>query len=167
MEIYKMQSPTYGTIDIQQIAKYVADYIMKDEKALYEITIGTDSQNFADTKMVEVIAVHRVGRGGIYFYKKEMINLITNLHKKIVEETARSLHLADIFYEALELEMISRNYLLEEFNIRNQIHCDIGNVGKTSALIQEITNWVKSAGYECKIKPESYTASGVANKISK
>lgn len=162
-----MKSPTYGYVTIEEVAKIVTDFILEDEKANFEITIGTDSQNFNMTKMVEVIAIHKVGKGGIYFYKKELIRRINNLHQKIMEETSRSIALADKFYEALELEMIERNTLIENYNVHNQIHCDIGTVGKTSGLIQEITGWVKRSGYECKIKPESYAASGVANKISK
>ena len=164
---YTMHSPTYGNVTMSEIAKIVADYIMLDEKATFEMTIGTDSQNFSETKMVEVIAIHKMGYGGIYFYRKEMIQRINNLHQKIIEETSRSLTLADMFYEALELEMFNREKLVEDFHIKNAIHCDIGEAGKTSTLIKEITGWVTRAGYICKIKPESYAASGVANRISK
>lgn len=164
---YRMQSPTYGNVSMEEIAKIVVDYITNDKEANYEITIGTDSQNFSETKMVEVVAIHRVGKGGIYFYHKELIRRINNLHQKIIEETSRSLMLADNFYEKVSQEFKNRGTKIENFNIHNQIHCDIGKVGKTSALIPEITGWVRSAGYECKIKPESYAASGVANKISK
>ena len=47
---------------INKIAKYIAD----QPNATYEFTVGTDSQNHRQTKMVEVIAVHRQGNGGIY-----------------------------------------------------------------------------------------------------
>lgn len=164
---YIMQSPTYGFVTINQVAKIVADYIENDEKASFDITIGTDSQTYSETKIVEVIAVHKVGKGGIYFYKKEFIKMYPDLRTKIFDETQRSLVLADKFYENLENELLLRNKVIEDFHIRNQIHCDIGTVGATKELIPTIVGWVKSAGYECKIKPESYAASGVANKISK
>ena len=166
-EIYTMQSPTYGEVSIEKIAKIVADYIMKDEKAKFSITIGTDSQTYSEVKMVEVIAIHKEGKGGIYFYRKEFLDRFPSLRQKIFDETSRSLRLADSFYEALELEFIERNKVIEDYNIHNQIHCDIGPVGATKSLIAEITGWVKSAGYECCIKPDSYAASGVANKLSK
>lgn len=34
-------------------------------------------------------------------------------------------------------------------------------------LISKIVAWVHSAGFDCAIKPDSYTASGIANKFSK
>lgn len=164
---YTMQSPTYGSVTIDEVARIVADYIMSNEKAEYEINIGTDSQTYAEVKIVEVIAVHRVGKGGIYFYKKDFVPRFHGLREKIFDETSRSINLANAFYESLELLLLEQDKTLEDFNIHNQIHCDIGKVGATNALIPEITGWVRSAGYEPCIKPDSYAASGVANRISK
>ncbi|MBQ1294282.1 MAG: hypothetical protein IIY21_09600, partial [Clostridiales bacterium] len=48
-----------------------------------------------------------------------------------------------------------------------QIHCDIGRSGKTNVLIKEVVSWVTSQGYVCLIKPDSYAASGIADKYSK
>ena len=164
---YTMQSPTYGSVTIDEVAKIVANYILESKDSEYEINIGTDSQTYAEVKIVEVIAIHRVGRGGIYFYKKDFIPRFHGLREKIIDETGRSINLANMFYEALELTFMEDDMSLEDFNIHNKIHCDIGKVGATNSLIPEITGWVRSAGYECCIKPESYAASGVANRISK
>ena len=57
---YIMQSPTYGELTIKQIVKLVADFILNDESAGYNITIGTDSQTYHEVKMVEVIAVREL-----------------------------------------------------------------------------------------------------------
>ncbi len=51
----------------------IGDFVIKDPFAKYEFTVGTDSQNADHTKMVEVIAIHRVGNGGIFFYRIEML----------------------------------------------------------------------------------------------
>lgn len=45
-------------LTVPDIAKRIFDLIMSDMTESYEITVGTDSQNFERTKMVEVIAVH-------------------------------------------------------------------------------------------------------------
>lgn len=164
---YIMHSQTYGELGIPEVARVVADYINKDRKAAYEINIGTDSQTHYDVKMVEVIAIHKVGKGGFFFHHTEYLPKFYTLKDKILDETARSISLADAFYTALEEELFKREQLLEEFTICNKIHCDVGNVGPTNALIPEIVGWVKAAGYDCCIKPESYAASAVANKISK
>lgn len=117
--------------------------------------------------MVEVIAVHRIGHGGIFFYRTEYIRKIKSLKEKIVEETSRSLENAEGLIDEVGLRLLEDDIDIDELNIHFQIHCDIGHYGKTSALIKEIVSWVHSCGYEAVIKPDSYAASGIANKISK
>ena len=68
---------------------------------------------------------------------------------------------------AEKVEQYFKDVDIEKLNLNFHIHCDIGHKGKTKELIKEITNWVESLGYDCLIKPESYTASGIANKFSK
>lgn len=158
-------------VNSEGLIQVVADYIAKAPNATYEITVGTDSQNHKCTRMVEVIAVHRVGDGGIYFYRKEDIKKIRVLKEKIIEETARSLENATGFVDGLAYALIDYDIDLEEmvndgrFNFA--VHADIGRVGKTKDLIREITSWIENLGFEVCIKPDSYAASGVANRITK
>jgi len=161
------RTPQGQPIAISDIAIRIADFILSDKQSDYEITVGTDSQNFHDTKMVEVVAVHKKGRGGTYFYNIEYIHRITNLKQKINEETSRSLMIANELLEALEDYLLENGILLDDLNVSFQIHCDIGKTGKTNILIKEITSWITSQGYVCLIKPDSYAASSVANKYSK
>lgn len=159
--------PSGEKVSIEEVAKIAAEYILRAPDAEYEVTVGTDSQNFHKTKMVEVIAVRKMGRGGIFFYRVNYITRISNLRQKIQEETQRSLILADEFLEYLEYALLEAEQDLEQMDVHFKIHCDIGKYGSTQALIQEIVGWVKSMGYDCEIKPSSYTASAVANKFSK
>lgn len=155
------------TTSVPDIAKRIFGIIMSDKTAGYEITIGTDSQNFDRTKMVEVIAIHKKGMGGTYFYNIEFIHLITNLKQKINEETSRSLFIAHDLLDALEELFMEQDMLIDDLDVSFQIHCDIGRSGKTSVLIKEVVSWVTSQGYVCLIKPDSYAASGIADKYSK
>lgn len=150
-----------------EMVKIVADYISADPTQEYEITVGTDSQNHSQTKMVEVIALHRIGHGGIFFYRVDYVRKIKSLKEKIVEETSRSLENASGLLDDVQLQLLEEGIDIDDLNIHFIIHCDIGHEGKTQALIKEIVSWVHSAGYECQIKPDSYAASGIANKISK
>lgn len=145
----------------------IADYIAKFPNQSYEITISTDSQNKFTTKVVEVIAIHRIGDGGIFFYRIDYVDRIRSIKEKIIEETSRSLANAEGFMDNIELRLLENGIDIDKLNLHFQIHCDIGHKGKTQSLIKEITTWVESMGYECLIKPESYTASGIANKFSK
>ena len=166
-ENFRMRRPSGQSVTIDEIIQIIKDYILEQPDEKYTFTVGTDSQNHSQTKMVEVIAIHRVGRGGILFYNTEYLNRISNLRQKINTETSRSLDIANGLMERLELAFIEDNKLIDEFHIQFQIHCDIGECGKTSTMIKEITSWVEAYGYTCLIKPDSYTASGIANKYSK
>ena len=155
------------TVTFAELIQIVSDYIASQPQAEYEITIGTDSQNHSRTKIVEALAVHRVGDGGIFFYYVEYIDRIRTVKEKIIEETSRSLQNAEGFLDEVQLNLLDRGIDIDNLNLHFQIHCDIGHQGKTKLLIKEIVNWVHSLGYECAIKPNSYTASGIADRISK
>ncbi len=150
-----------------EMIQLIADYIAEDTNETYNITVGTDSQNHSATKMVEVIAVHRVGHGGIFFYRTEYLQKITSLKQKIYEETSRSIENATGLLDGVGLILCDKDILIDDLNVNFQVHCDIGYYGKTNQLISEIVAWVHSVGFDCAIKPDSYTASGIANKFSK
>lgn len=158
-------------VSYSQMVNLMANYIKQDSTASYEITVGTDSQCHEKTKIVEVIAVCRVGRGGIFFYHIEYMKKIEDLRQKIYEETSRSLENAHGLLDEIYLQIIrsDEDCDLDNLDIHFVVHCDIGRSrkSKTRVLVQEIMGWVEAEGFECVIKPDSYTASGIANKFSK
>ena len=159
--------PNGTKVSVQEAAEIAAKYIAERSASMYTVTIGTDSQNFDKTKMVEVIAIHRIGTGGIFFYRTNYVRLIQNLRQKIQEETQLSLTVASVFFDALHNNLSMLGHDLDRMHIKCQIHCDVGYNGSTRTMIQEIVGWVRSMGYDCAIKPDSYAASGIANKFSK
>lgn len=160
-------SPTYGEMTIQDIPSYIRSYYerMKEYDTGIHITIGTDSQNFDYTKEVNVIAVICEGHGGIFFYKVNSRARISDVRTKLQMETGDSLEIAEQLISILETKEYEDVFLNTEFSI----HIDAGysDKGKTNELIPELIGWVTSMGYEAKVKPESYVASGIADKISK
>lgn len=158
-------------VTYSEMIKVIANYIRVNPNAEYDITVGTDSQNHKMTRMVEVIAVCRVGDGGIFFFRREDIPKIKVLKEKIIEETNRSIENATGFIDALQEELledlIDLDEMFEEGRLSFTVHADIGKRGKTQELIKEICAWIKASGFEARIKPDSYAASGVANMLSK
>lgn len=150
-----------------EMIRLIAGFIAEDIANEYEITIGTDSQTGFDSKIVDVVAIHRIGHGGIFFYHTDHIKRFRTLTEKIYEETRRSLEDAQDFTDDLGLTLLEKNIDIDTLKVRFQIHCDIGHDGKTQSLIKEITAWVRSVGYDVAIKPDSYAASAIANKFSK
>ena len=138
---------------------------MKEYGTGIHITIGTDSQNFDYTKEVSVIAVICEGHGGIFFYKINARDRISDVRTKLRVDTGDSLEIAEQLITIFETTEYEDVFLNTEFSI----HIDAGysELGKSMEVIPELIGWVTSMGFEAKVKPESYVASGIADKISK
>lgn len=164
MEI-KFISPTYGAVNLNEMLEIMKKfYDSKKDYGNFHVVIGTDSQNFSDTKMVSAIVMQCEGHGGIYFYKVERIPKIQDVRQKLSYETQTSLQYAD---ELLRVMAETQEELFD--NITFSIHIDAGHnpKGKTKELIPSLVGWIHSCGYECETKPYSFAASTIANRISK
>lgn len=153
-----MMSRTYGEVTFNQAINIIKNSVKSDPHLEHRITIGCDSQNFDDTKRVIVVAVHRVGKGGFFFYETERITRLNDLRTKIYHETHICLEMAT---------KVSEAFINCGENVDVIVHVDIGHNGPTSRMIREIVGWVESLGFPCVIKPDSYAASWIANKLSK
>lgn len=162
------RSPTYGKIGISQIPERILSFYRDSRKydARISIIIGTDSQNFDQTKMVSVVAAVCEGHGGIFFYEVTRQPLIRDVRTKLHIETNDSLRIAETLVGILERD---RKYEEMYLNCPIIIHVDAGNStkGKTRALIPELVGWIRACGYDCRTKPESFVASTIADRISK
>ena len=138
----------------------------KDVAPTIQIVIGTDSQNFSDTKVVSVICVLAKGHGGIFFYQITREPFIRDVRRKLHVETNDSLNLATQLVDALEADVKYQDLYLD---CPIAIHVDAGNSekGKTKDLIPELVGWIKACGYSAFTKPYSMAASSVADRISK
>ena len=162
------KSETYGKLDIEQIPDKLLLFYNKNKEfeSPVQVIVGTDSQNFSDTKIVNVIAIICEGHGGIYFYQIAHVDKIMDVRAKLYAETQMSLEIADKVLELIEADNAYDN-MYE--SVTFTIHVDAGNseYGKTKDLIPAIVGWIRSQGYECEIKPDSFVASTIADRISK
>ena len=163
------RSPTYGNVNMEQIAELLFAFYNRNKhyNTNFELVIGTDSQNHSiSTKIVNVISIVCEGHGGIFFYHTKYLPLIKDIRSKLHEETNESLQIASELVDILE-----NNNQYEEMYLNTPIklHIDAGNSdkGKTKPLISELVGWVAACGYVACVKPESYAASSIADKISK
>ena len=161
-------SETYGKLNLCDIPEKMMDFY--DRNRVYgepmELTVGTDSQNHSSgTKIVTVISMICKGHGGIFFYESEYRELISIIKQKLETETYISLETAKSLLDELDKE----EYRILMDNCPLSIHIDAGNApnGKTRDLIRALTGWVHAMGYECEVKPDSYSASTIADRISK
>lgn len=162
-EVRKVISPTHGEISLRQTAILIKNFILGDSDSQYAIYIGSDSQNTYYTKMVTVVAVHKLGRGGQYFYEVSKYDKIRDIRTKLYTETQLSLDMTDRLFN--EFESIGFEY--DAPNISFCIHIDAGENGPSGAVIPEVVGYVHSMGYDVEVKPDSPIASCIADRISK
>lgn len=153
-------SPTYGALDLSGIRKHILAFMNKGPEKAYRLVIGTDSQpkNGSGTDFVTAIVVHRIGVGGIYFWKRIVSNQKMVLRTRIYQEATLSLTAAEEFLEQFKHDGISK-YDVE-------IHVDIGKVGETRELLSEVVGMVRGSGFAVKTKPDAYGASKVADRYT-
>jgi uncharacterized protein len=151
-------SPTWGVLTINEVIAKITLFIKEAPEHRYNLVIGTDSQtkNGFGVDFITAIVIHRIGSGGIYFWKKEVENKKMVLHARIYQEALLSLDTAKNFLEQMKKSNINK------FEI--EIHVDIGPKGETKVLISEIVGMIKASGFEVKTKPLSYCASNVADR---
>jgi len=163
-------SPSGGTLSLENVVAAITSFMAEAPENRYEVTVGTDSQGYknangGETDFVSVAVVHRVGRGGRYFWRKTKKERIMALREKVYEEATFSLMLA------MELGGLLKDHLQElalngskEPRYKLEIHVDIGANGPTRDMIREIVGMIRGNGFEVRTKPEAYAASIVADK---
>lgn len=151
-----------GELSLSAVVSEVEKFIEEDSEALYRVVIGTDSQakmvsGQSEIDFVSAIVVHRISKGGRYFWSKFRERKKYVLRDKIYTETLLSLQLAERLVPELRKAIPESKYDLE-------IHIDVGPVGPTRDMIKEVVGMVTGSGYTARTKPESYGASSIADK---
>jgi predicted RNase H-related nuclease YkuK (DUF458 family) len=141
----------------ERLIKEIENFILTDEKFAYRVLVGTDSEYF-DHKIdfVSVIVVHRVGHGARYFWKRQVLKTNLGLYERLWQEALLSLKIGQELLKILTSKKL---------NFRFELHLDLGTIGKSSSSVKEIINLVRSYGFDVKIKPESYAASKIADRL--
>lgn len=146
-----------------EVVTEIINFMKDDHAARYRVMIGSDSNGIGDLDVVSVVAVHRVGNGGRYFWYRQSKAGIKTLRQKIYAEVQASLDLTSIFLPAFR-DAIAQVAKADELPFDFQIHVDVGRKGETRELVAEITGMVKGYGYEVMVKPESAAATTVADR---
>lgn len=152
-------SPTYGKLSFDRMFRQIVRYIQEEPDRQYHLIIGTDSLLGDETTFVTAVIIHRLGRGGRYFYRKFRNRKIESLRQRILYEASLSLEVASQISSELAKNGFS--------DLPVEIHLDVGNNGETKKIIREVVGMVTGSGYAAVIKPEAYGASKVADKHSK
>lgn len=142
-------------------AEDVSSIILKLYNKGYTIAVGSDSQAFYDKiSFVTTICAHHKTKGALGYYVKHKANKdeFPTLRARISAEA----------YNSLELAFWIKEKLPSEAEL--EIHLDIGSDPTKCATFKfakELTKLVQSQGFCCKIKPDSWAGSGVADWFTK
>jgi uncharacterized protein len=132
---------------------------VKKKKKTSEVHVGCDSHFIKDKCIFAVVlAIYEPGNGGTYFFARSKVDrkLFLNMKLRLLKETELSLHLADLISSFLNRECMF-------------VHLDINpdKKYKSSQVFTSATSWVKSQGYKCIVKPDSWASSWLADAYAK
>ena len=155
-------SPSRGEIVAEEMIDDLVGYMQSEPDDLYRLIIGTDSKSGVPDgqthiDFVTAVVIHRLGKGGRYFWQKQSVEKIASLRDKIYTETLLSIHLAEKIVPRFTQRLNGERYRVE-------IHIDVGDLGPTREMIKEVVGMVHGNGFTARTKPESYGASTIADK---
>lgn len=146
-----------------QVVKEVVNFMKAEPEGRYRLMIGSDSNGQNVLDIVSVIAIHRVGAGGRYFWSRTVREGIYTLRQKIYAEVEASLTLAIQFLPSFR-KHLKEQEIQTELPFDFQIHVDVGLQGETRDLIREVTGIVRGYGYQVFVKPEAAAAMSFADR---
>jgi len=156
-------SPCLGRLRFQEVMAEVFSFISNYKKDRFRLIIGTDSKNSFRGKatFVSILAVHRIGKGGRFFWQRTHLDKIFTMRHRIWQEVNLSLALAQKTIFAFK----TKNFFDPLIPQNLEIHVDIGTKGETREMISELVSYVEQNGFQAKIKPDSFGASIVADRF--
>ncbi len=157
-EIHRFRSSVGVMLTAGEVAKSIVSFMRVDEKRAYKVIIGSDSEKTApdEANFVTAIVCHRVGNGGIYFWRHTHADNCKVLRNRIWAEVLLSIEIAKEVIEAMK-QADAPDFAFE-------VHIDVGENGPTRELIQELTGAVRAHNFEPRTKPYSYAASKIADR---
>ena len=153
----KFHSQTYGDLEYEEIIEKIALFIKADSNFKYKVIVGTDSESRnKQGDFVTAIVVHRIGKGGIYFWRRQLLPNMVAITDRIAKETQLSIELAWRLRDTFQHNGLS--------GYEPEVHLDVGEGGVTRDMIRWVTGMVLGSGLQYKIKPEAFGATKVADK---
>tara|TARA_R100000152_G_C6743283_1_gene167007 strand:- start:658 stop:1149 length:492 start_codon:yes stop_codon:yes gene_type:complete len=145
-------------ITFDDIMKKVENHIKNDGT----VFIGTDSQIIKDECIFSsAICLHGANnqQGGSYFFKRSNFKIFKflSLIERITVEVEKSINIAN---------KVSKRYP----DAKIEIHLDISASNKkekTSKFADMLIGYAKGVGFDCKIKPDAFAATSIADKHTK
>lgn len=138
---------------IDDIAAAVTELVGEQDRIIH---IGTDAQHHGyHTDFVSVVAVLNPGKGGRVFYKRERAKRMDSLAQKLFREAQLSLDVAILLAEVVP----------QDITVHIDANEDLRH--KSSNYVQALAGMVVGHGFKVEVKPNSWCATHVADRVVK
>jgi predicted RNase H-related nuclease YkuK (DUF458 family) len=122
----------------------------------HRIFVGCDSvKEQKDCTFVVTVCIYNPGAGGRYYFKRfrEPTKTFPSLRMRIFREAS----------EAIDVTLTILSVIP---NAPVEIHLDVNRDKRyaTGSFSDQVVGYAKSIGVDCKIKPDSWASSGIADK---
>lgn len=122
----------------------------------WRVYVGADSmRDQRDCTFVVTVCIHNPGAGGRYYFRrfKCPTRIFPTLRTRIFREAA----------EAIDVTL---TLLSDVPGAPIEIHLDVNRDKRyeTGTFSEQVVGYARSIGVECKIKPDSWASSGIADK---
>ncbi len=154
----EFRSPTHGRLTLAGAVGRIVAFVAAKPENRYRLIIGTDSLPGVNGQvaLVSAIVLHRVGSGGVYFWRRQRHDKIVTLRDRMLSEALASLELATRLREHPDLRDLVGQTI--------EVHVDVGENGPTRQMIAEIVGMVTASGFTVRTKPDSFAATKVADR---
>lgn len=170
---HKFMNLTHKNMRFDDVFNHIIRFMHRDPKGSYRLMVGTDSQVHQKyTVFITGIVIKQEGKGAwacilpIKFDRKYL-----NLHEKISMETTLTEQVAYLFDEEKKRQLIDivlpYIYCGSSFTMEGHIDVGLEKRSLTRFIASEMKSRIESIGLEPVVKPESFVASGYANRYTK
>lgn len=154
-------TPEHSRITVEQMISELKLYMQTRPDS--KIIVGSDSQKVKKGfSFATAIAAIDPGNGGIFYIKKEYRK------PERVLKNVKSVIAWKVYQEAEDTRNMMQILTDEGIEMTEKItHHDLSLLGLSGEHIPSIAGWMTSLGFKPEFKPQSFIASGIANKYSK
>lgn len=170
---YSFENLQEKSMTFDDVFKKIVLFMKRNPNGNFRLMVGTDSQVHPNcTRFITGIVIQQIGRWAWACIRKNTVpRKMTNLHERISFETTLTEEVASMFTEERKealIDIVLPNiYKGASFTIEGHIDIGSGERNKTKVFVREMVSRIESIGFEPKIKPDSFVASGYANRYTK
>ncbi|WP_416150794.1 ribonuclease H-like YkuK family protein [Salipaludibacillus sp. HK11] len=170
---YSFENSQEKNMTFAQVFERIVKFMNRYPNGNFRLMVGTDSQvHPMYTRFITGVVIQQKGKGVWACIRRNVVSRkMTNLHERISFETSLTEEVASLFTDERKEELINivlpHVYKGSSFTIEGHIDIGCGERNKTRIFVREMVSRIESMGIDPKIKPDSFVASGYANRYTK